>query len=344
MIFGFNIIQGIAEDTAAAILKAAGTEPGQYTSQTPVNNAIRNLCVNRARNHYFLRVDVHAGVLLCGKETTDIQWVRPPDFDRLDESFRHHLSELFGNRCAESLLPLRNWTLWTLVYGMEIDAEHPGDLLRVLAHTDMPSAHLTPPAPEPREKSVSPRHLVYDAGIDDRKLFLYSKKDWLLNGKKDYRGGPVSPDADSENTLRLYLIQKRSDMGYAKRFLEKFEMSGDLYSFLHPLVVTDGFLRAYMKAIGNGDFYRYDRAMEIIDDLSHSGSRKLLTCLLQNIRQEGSVANARLASTDKRNFQKELKLLRTAGINGALIEEQSSIEHLANPLDEIRRKCRIYAE
>lgn len=191
---------------------------------------------------------------------------------------------------------------------------------------------------------MSPRHLVYDAGSDDRKLFLYSKKDWLLNGKKDYRGGPVSPDAESENTLRLYLIQKRSDMGYAKRFLEKFEMSGDLYSFLHPLVVTDGFLRAYMKAIGNGDFYRYDRAMEIIDDLSHSGSRKLLTCLLQNIRQEGSVANARLASTDKRNFQKELKLLRTAGINGALIEEQSSMEHLANPLDEIRRKCRIYAE
>lgn len=103
MIFGFNIIQGIAEDTAAAILKAAGTEPGQYTSQPPVNNAIRNLCVNRARNHYFLRVDVHAGVLLCGKETTDIQWVRPPDFDRLDESFRHHLSDFSGtaapNRC-----------------------------------------------------------------------------------------------------------------------------------------------------------------------------------------------------------------------------------------------------
>lgn len=47
MIFGFNIIQGIAEDTAAAILKAAGTEPGQYTSHPP-STTPSEICVSTA--------------------------------------------------------------------------------------------------------------------------------------------------------------------------------------------------------------------------------------------------------------------------------------------------------
>jgi hypothetical protein len=134
-------------------------------------------------------------------------------------------------------------------------------------------------------------------------------------------------------------------MGYAKRFLTKFEF--DLWrldSFLNPLVVTDTFIKAYLDTIGSGNFYKYEDAVKIIEnEVSSFQNRSILNELLYNINEKGSVAKAREASADKTRFKKDLKLLRDIGINGALLDSDIKLKLLKNPFDEILDKCKVYS-
>ena len=125
--------------------------------------------------------------------------------------------------------------------------------------------------------------------------------------------------------IRHVLVNKRSDMSYTKRFLSRFEMNmGFLDSFLYPLVVTNVFIKAYKDSIGNGDFFKYEKAIKLIEEkVPNYRNRKLLISIVNDINEKGSIAKARLASTERNKFQKDLKLLRDIGINGALLDPDS---------------------
>lgn len=348
MIFGFNIIMCISDDLAIKIMEITRTKVGKYTYDTPINNAIRGICINNAMNHYFLRLVVNASILISGKETIDIEFEKEQDLSVLDEKFKHNLSEIIGNEYASQLPPMQKWTLWTLIYGMDIEINHIGELMHVFAKTDIPETHLSPPQIKTqieKGKIIQSIGSIYDASGNDRKLKIYPKSELLTSNNIDYRGPTDNLNCKSSNIIRLSLIHKRSDFGYAKRFLTKYEMDlGHLDSFLHPLVVINTFIKAYLDTIGNGDFYKYDVAMQIIEnDMPNLHTRKMLIDLLKKINEKGTVAKARLSAIDKTKFQKDLKQLRDIGINGALIAPDSKFDHIKNPIDEIYYKCKIFS-
>ncbi|MCL2773558.1 MAG: hypothetical protein FWD71_09440 [Oscillospiraceae bacterium] len=340
MIFGFSILKHISDDLALRIID---TIKGTVTD-TSVNNAIRNFSINHFTNSYSIWLTVNAGVLVGGKETVDVEFTNEPDFSALDERFTECLAEIVGKDSAEKIPRLREWGLWTMRYGMDIRLEHIDETMRVFARTDMPVQHLNPQNAIDIVNGV-PAYMFRETGKKDGKLEIYPKSDLIKLGYLDYKGITEHLVEKNKDTVRLVMNHSRRHMGYAKRFLTKFEMDvWRLESFLNPLVVTNTFRKAYLDTIGNGDFYKYETALEIIEnEVSNFQNRKILIDLLNNISERGSVAKARECAADKTKFRKELKLLRDAGINGALLEPDAKIGRIQNPFDEICKKCRIYS-
>ena len=340
MIFGFSILKHISDDLALQIID---TIKGTSTD-TPVNNAIRNFSINHFTNSYSIWATVNAGVLVGGKETVDIKFIYEPDFSVLDERFTEFLGEIVGKDNAEKIPPLREWGLWTMRYGMDIKLEHIGETMRVFTKTDMPVQHLNPKNAIDIVNGV-PAYIFRETGKKDGKLEIYPKSELIKLGYIDYRGATEHLVEKNNDTVRLVMNHNIRHMGYAKRFLTKFEMDlWRLESFLNPLAVTNTFRKAYLDTIGNGDFYKYETALEITEkEVSNYQNRKILIKLLNNINEKGSVAKAWESAADRTKFRKELKLLREAGINGALLEPDAKIGRIQNPFDEIYKKCQIYS-
>ena len=141
------------------------------------------------------------------------------------------------------------------------------------------------------------------------------------------------------------MVHKRGDMGNASRIMRKFEIdTWRLESYLNPLVVTNVFIKEYLETIGGGDFYTYEKALEIIENkIPNRQNRQTLIELIANISEKGTVSKAREISADKRKFKKDLKLLNDTGINGALLNPNSGFTRIKNPVDEIYEKCRMYS-
>jgi len=311
----------------------------QSVCQNIENNPIRATMVNSNGNQYFLWLNINAGVLVGGKETYDIEFVREPDFFTLDEKFKIYLSEIFGKTVSDRLPPLRGWGLHTMIYGMDIKAEHIAETMHMFAKTDMTAARLNP-------KNATGMTEPYESAYRG-KLEIYSKSELIRLGKIENKESPNDYANETyHDIIRLLLINRRSNMGYAKRFLRKFEMDlWRLESFLNPLVVTNVFAKSYLDAIGGGDFYKYEKAVEIIENkVSNFQNRRILLELLDNITEKGTIAKARAASLDKIKFAKDLKLLRDVGINGALLDKGMKIERIKNPLGDILEKGTMYSQ
>ena len=85
--------------------------------------------------------------------------------------------------------------------------------------------------------------------------------------------------------------------------------------------------------------------MEIIENkVSNFQNRQILLELLEAIHEKGTVAKARAAYADKVKFAKDLKLLRDAGINGALLDKGMKIDRIKNPLGDILEKGSMYSQ
>lgn len=271
MIFGFNIITGITENVANNILKITGSKVGKYFYKTPANNSIRGICVNNAGDIYYLRLEINAGVLIRGEETVDIEFVEELDFSMLDENFKSHLAEIIGIYNAEQLPPMHEWILWILIYGMDVKVNDVNETMRAFARTKIPPAHLMPP------------RIIYDAESADRKMRIYPKSKMIKSGKIDYKGKTDDINADN-NIIRLSLINKRSDMSTAKRFLKKVEAdSWRLHSFLFPPLVTYVFNKAYHNAIGNGDV----KNEAVIQFIENEINKK---CNIFSLYEEGGIS------------------------------------------------------
>lgn len=339
MIFGFNIITDIPDNLAYKILRIIDTKIGQTSFDMPIHNSIRSICVNNTGGQYYFRVNINAGILITGKETVDIDFVNEPDFTVLDDKFKANLAEIIGKDNAEKLPFLREWILWIMRYGMDIRVDNVYEIMRVFAKTYIPEAHLKP-------RNAATMLKPYEYPAHRGKLEIYPKSELIRLDKIEYKETTVNHlDTKERDIIRLLLVHKRSNMGYAKRFLTKFEMNlWRLESFLNPLVATNVFTKEYLDTIGSGDFYKYDDAVEIIENkVSNFQSRKILIELLNKISEKGTIAKAQSASSDKRKFKKDLILLRESGINGALLNPDTKINRIKNPLDEILRKCKIYS-
>ena len=325
MIFGFNIICGISDDLAADILRNINLQVGQYSFETPINNPIRSIGINFAGAHY-LRVNINAGVLISGKETLDIEFVKEPDFSALDEKFRHSLYEIIRKANTDKLPSFSNWMLWIMRYAMDIKVEHISETMKLFAKTNIPSANLNPRNAIGMVKPFETYTAKYTAKT--AKLEIYPKSELIKLKRIDYKN-PVTPRDDSD-IIRFYFQHKRSMMGYVKRLLNKFEI--DLWSpksFLHPLVVTGAFTTEYLNTIGNGDFYKYETAVELIENtVSNFQKRRTLIEVLKT------------GIGDK----KTIKLLRDCGINGALIDPDMEFNYIKNPFDEIIKRCENYID
>jgi hypothetical protein len=319
MIFGFNIICGIPDELAVDILRKLNLQVGQYTFDTPVNNPIRSIGINYAGYH-FLRINVNAGVLVSGKETLDIEFVKEPDFKVLDERFRDSLYEIVGNDIANKLPSFRNWTLWIMRYAMDIKVDHINETMKLFGKTGIPAANLN------SSNAIGMIKPFETFTAKTAKLEIYPKSELIKLGRIDYKL-PVTPRDDSD-TIRFYFQHKRSMMGYVKRLLTKFEI--DLWSpesFLHPLVVTGAFTTEYLNTIGGGDFYKYETAVELIENtVSNAQNRRMLIEFLNT------------GIGDK----KTIKLLQECGINRALINPDMKFDRIANPFNEIVKKCDNY--
>lgn len=337
MIFGFNIITGIPEDLALSILGITKLKIAQYAFDKPANNPIRSIGTNYSCGQYWLRVNVNAAILMSAKETIDIEFIKEPDFLILNENFRIGLAEIIGKDNAERLPLLNEWGLWVMRYGMDITVDHIDELMRVFAKTDIPVTNLN----SYNAAGMAPPFETYT-----NKLELYSKSELIELGRIEYKGTlPSHAIGESCDNVRLFLMHKRSSMGYSKRFFTKFEMdSWRLGSYLNPLVVPNAITKAYLDAIGNGDFYTYETAEKVIENkVSNFQNRKTLIELLNHINVNGSIAKARVAHTDGKKFSRALRLLRDIGINGALLDHDSGFERLRNPIDEIYEKCKAYS-
>jgi len=320
MIFGFNIICGIPDDLAADILRTINLQVGQYSFDTPINNPIRSIGINNSGCH-FLRVNINAGVLVSGKETLDIEFVKEPDITVLDEKFKISLCEIVGKDNADKLPMFRNWMMWIMRYATDIRVDNISETMKLFAKTGIPDANLNP------RNAIGMMKPFETYTAKTTKLEIYPKSELIKLNRIDYKN-PVTPRDDS-NVIRFYFQYKRSMMGYVKRLLNKFEI--DLWSpesFLHPLVVTAAFTTEYLKTIGSGDFYKYETALELIENMvPNYQNRRMLIELLNN------------GSDDK----KAIKLLRECGINRALIESDMGVDRIKNPLDEIVKRCEEYA-
>jgi len=322
MIFGFNIICPVSDELAMGL----NLEVGQYSFDLPVNNPIRSIGINYTGGTYFLRVNVNAGVLISGRETADIEFVKEPDFSVLDEKFRFSLREIVGNANADKLPPFREWMLWIMRYGMDIKVENLVETMKVFAKTDIPKANLDP------RNAIGMIKPFETYTANTAKLEIYPKSELIRLNRIECKA-PIPP-SDTSDVIRFYFQHKRSMMGYVKRLMSKFEI--DIRrpeSFLHPLVVTAAFTNEYLRAVGSGDFYKCDTAMEIVENtVSNHQNRRILTELLRKINTGGMVG------------KKELKLLHDCGINGALIDADAAVDRIINPFDEICRRCEGYED
>ena len=316
MIFGFNVICPVSDELAMGL----NLEVGQYSFDLPINNPIRSIGINYTGSTYFLRVNVNAGVLISGHETLDIEFVKEPDFSALDEKFRLGLCEIVGQTNADKLPLFRDWMLWIMRYGMDIKCDHAGELMKLFAKTPIPQANLNPR----NAIGMIPPFETYTAKT--AKLEIYPKSELIRLNRIDYKN-PVELRDDSD-IIRFYFQHKRSMMGYVKRLLNKFEI--DLWrpeSFLHPLVVSGAFTAEYLNTIGGGDFYKYETAVEIIENtVSNFQNRRMLIELLNGTG----------------NDKKAIKLLRECGINRVLIDADMGLDRITNPLDVVRRNCESY--
>jgi len=343
MIYGFDILSGIPEDLAYRILSDIQGKLSVHYYNMPINNSIRGIMINSSFNQYFLWISINAGILMRGKETIDIDFTGEPDFSMLEEKFKINAAEIFGKSIAERLPPLCEWGVHIMRYGMDIEAGHISEIMRVFAKTNIPSAHL-------RAKNAATMIKPYDYPLYRGNPEIYPKAELIRLGKIEYKG--LMDDVDNDNKIeesrdiiRMLLVHKRGDMGYARRIMKRFEMDiWRLESHLNPLVVTNVFIKSYLDAIGGGDFYKYDKAVEIIENkIPNFQNRKTLLELLNDINKKGSVLKALESSSDKRKFRNDLKLLRDTGINGALLDPYSRFEIIKNPIDEIYEKCNMYS-
>jgi hypothetical protein len=338
MIFGFKIITGLPEDLAYKILANLDMKLSRHIFELPADNSIRSVMVNYSFNQYFLWLSINAGVLCGGRETYDIKFVREPDFFALDARFKTHLVEIFGENISDRLPPLKDWGLYTMIYAMDIKIEHIAETMRIFSKTDMPSARLNP-------KNATGMTKPYESAHRG-KLEIYPKLELIRSSKIDYKGPIDCSEEENRDIIRLLMINRRSNMAYEKRFLKKFEMDlWSLESFLNPLVVPNVIIKAYLDAIGGGGFYKYESAAEIVENkVANFQNRQTLHELLKNIAEVGTVAKARAAAGDKTKFARDLKLLRDAGINGALLDKRLKVDQIKNPLGDILEKGSLYSQ
>jgi len=346
MIFGFNIICGISDETADAILEKLCLKVGKYSFNMPVDNAVRSLGINRSGGRYYLRLNVNAGVLVYGRETLGIEFTVEPDFSVLDKKFVGFLAEIVGSENAEKLPLLRDWILWIMVYGMDLKVSDVDRMMKIFRKTNIAVENLmTPAVTQYEEKTKMPvLTCLYDntfGYMGELKIYPLAK---MIKAKSvDFKG--IMTDSNNyDDIIRLTLLHKRSFMSHAKRFLTKFEMNlWRLEPFLNPLVVSNAMMKGYLDTIGNGDFFTYEKAVEKVEnDVPNLNKRQGLLELLGKIKEKGSVSAVRTNSDDKKKFIKELKLLRDIGINGAFLDENTDLEFLKNPFDLFFEKCRQY--
>lgn len=339
MIYGFDILTGIPDDIAFKILGIIQGKLSKRKYNMPVNNPVRSIMINYSFKQYFLWLTVNTGILVSGKETVDIEFIKEPDFPVLDEKFKIYLAEILSKDVADKLPLLREWGIHIMRYGMDIKVANINELMRIFAKTDIPQTHLTP------------NHAItmlppYDYPMYGGKLEIYPKFELIKSGRIEYKETKINYTTEgSRDIARLLLVHKRGDMGYVRRIMEKFEMNmWRLDSYLNPLVVTNGFTKAYLDTIGNGDFYKSERALEIIGNkVPNRQNRQVLIELIAAINEKGTILKARELFADKRQFKNGLKLLREAGINGELVDPNSEFNQIKNPVDEIYEKCRTYS-
>jgi hypothetical protein len=341
MIFGFYLVKQISDDLALNIIsKIHGT-----SLITPINNAIRTFNINHFTNKFSIWINVNANVLISGKETTDIEFIKEPDFLLLNYRFNMCIAELIGREYADELPPLNEWGCWTMRYGVDIKVKHMDLLIRLFEKTDMPAAHFDPKNAIDIANLV-PKYLYTSTGKKEGTLEIYPKSGLLELNLLDYK--VVNNNELKQNcqdVFRFVLNHSRRHMDYAKRFLNKFEF--DLWrldSFLSQLVVPNVVIKAYLDKIGNGDFYTYNKAVQLIENaVSSFENRKKLINLLNIIDKEGSIPKAREVYGDKHKFKKDLKMLREIGINGAILEADSVFDIVENPYSTLLEKCKAYS-
>jgi len=214
------------------------------------------------------------------------------------------------------------WTLKRIDYAVNIQTPHVKEYIKLFQRADKPY----------------PFKIKYDATSKCKKQkkgsFYLSSKSVRINfyDKANERLNNTGEHVESaKDILRLevQLLKSKTD---AMKYKYEFEMK-ELHNFVSEELSTEQLIIYYYKAIGNGMYYKLDKAIKMINDSGHTqGMKDKLIQVLKDINSARSIWKARDNSEYSRErFNYYLKLIRAEGeygVNPVTIPRDWDVEEL----------------
>lgn len=261
-----------------------------------------------------------------------IQSITADEVPLIADVFDEKLQLIFGG--YHRYLPSFNhWICKRIDYCADVITEHVSDYIRLFQRSKIPNRHF-----EAKNKFEGSAYAICSSMI----LNFYNKQDELM--KRRMKNTRITEEhvRAAEGMLRIEVQCERNKTNYIKQregFSNKW-----IEHFLNPQLAQSIILNYYDKSIGSGDFYSLYEARKIINrsEIPQNSKQSLLSTL-DLISQARKVDTARkqfmegIVLEGKGRFQgsgvtfdRNVKKLRSLGINPVTIPRSWGIHHLPN--------------
>lgn len=266
------------------------------------------------KNDYMqLRIQLNPTKLL-NKDT--IELTKESDLKEVEKRF---------NKVIEKIhLDLNTFLFWTLNrvdYAVNISTSYVKEYIELFQRSDIPYRF----------------QILYDKKAKVRKhkegSYYISNKSTIINfyDKSDERLKKKGEVVESAKDILRLEVQCKKGKTNAMKYKYDFDVKYLGY-FLSKELSTETLVNYYYKTIGTGDFYKLDKAIEIINNSGNTlGTKEKLINVLKEVNKSRSIWKARNdTSYSKERFNHYLKLIRELGVNPVTIPRRWEVDYLKN--------------
>lgn len=263
-----------------------------------------------------------------------IQSTTADEIPQIADVFDEKLQLIFGG--YRRYLPSFNqWICKRIDYCADVITEHVSDYIQLFQRSKIPNRHF-----EAKNKYEGSAYAM----CGSMTLNFYNKQDELMKRRMKNKDTRITEEhvCAAEGLLRIEVQCERNKTNYIKQ-REGFS-NKCIEHFLNPQLAQSIILNYYDKSIGSGDFYSLYEARKIINRSEiPQNSKQALLSTLDLISQARKVDTARKQFIEGivlegkgcfqgrgETFDRNVKKLRSLGINPVTIPRSWGIHHLPN--------------
>jgi hypothetical protein len=200
------------------------------------------------------------------------------------------------------------WTLKRIDYAVNISTPHVEEYIKLFQRAGKPYRF----------------DMIYDNTSKCRKhkegSFYLRSKSVRINfyDKANERLNNTGKEVESSKDILRFEVQLLKSKTDAMKYSYKFELK-ELHNFLSEEVSTEQLSIYYNRAIGQGNYYKLDKAIKKINESDHTqGTKEKLIQVLKEVNAARSIWKARDNNSkySKDSFNRHLRLLRNLGEEG----------------------------